>query len=312
MTGDVVSSIDDIVGPAAREPGNQADDPAAADPRRRAVGGDDGDQHRPDPGFPSVVDHFDADDVVRAIEREKVLSVTVVGDAMARPLIAAIRKGGADVSSLMVVANGGALLTPYVKQQLIETLPGAIVIDGVGSSETGAQMRHMSTSGAVSTGTFTAGPDTCVVAEDLGAVLEPGHDGSGLAGSARLCPAGLQGRCHQDRGDVPGHRRCAVRGSRRPGPAPGGRVDRAARPGFGDDQLRRGEDLRRGGRDGDRLASGGRRRGGRRPAQRTLGPGGGRGGGAGRRRRVDAAELIEHAAGHWPATSCPRRWCSGP
>jgi len=106
--------------------------------------------------FPTVVDHLDADDVVRTIEREQVSVVTVVGDAMARPLVAAIEKarqnGTADVSSLAVVANGGALLTPYVKQRLIEVLPNALVIDGVGSSETGAQMHHLSTTGAVSTG----------------------------------------------------------------------------------------------------------------------------------------------------------------
>ncbi len=95
--------------------------------------------------FPSVVDHLDADDVVRTIEREKVMTVTVVGDAIARPLVAAIEKGIADVSSLAVVANGGALLTPYVKQRLIDVLPNAIIIDGVGSSETGGQMSHMST-----------------------------------------------------------------------------------------------------------------------------------------------------------------------
>ncbi|HYB82348.1 MAG TPA: AMP-binding protein, partial [Mycobacterium sp.] len=89
--------------------------------------------------FGSVVAHLDADDVVRTVERERVSVVTVVGDAMARPLVAAIEKGIADVSSLAVVANGGALLTPFVKQRLIEVLPNALVIDGVGSSETGAQ-----------------------------------------------------------------------------------------------------------------------------------------------------------------------------
>ncbi|WP_436405591.1 AMP-binding protein, partial [Mycobacterium gordonae] len=110
--------------------------------------------------FPTVVDHLDAEDVVRTIEREGVAVVSVVGDAIARPLVAAIEKGIADVSSLFVVANGGALLTPYVKQRLIDVLPNAMIVDGVGSSETGAQMHHMSTSGAVSTGTFNAGPDT--------------------------------------------------------------------------------------------------------------------------------------------------------
>jgi 3-oxocholest-4-en-26-oate---CoA ligase len=143
--------------------------------------------------FPSVVDHLDAEDVVRTIEREKVMTVTVVGDAMARPLVAAIEKGIADVSSLVVVANGGALLTPYVKQRLIEVLPRAVVVDGVGSSETGAQMHHLSMSGAVSTGTFTAGPDTFVAAEDHGSILQPGHDGMGWLAQRGYVPLGYKG-----------------------------------------------------------------------------------------------------------------------
>jgi 3-oxocholest-4-en-26-oate---CoA ligase len=143
--------------------------------------------------FPSVVDHLDADDVVRTIERERVMVVTVVGDAMARPLVAAIEKGIADVSSLAVVANGGALLTPYVKQRLIDVLPNAVVIDGVGSSETGAQMHHMSTSGAVATGTFNAGPDTFVATEELSAILPPGHDGMGWLAQRGYVPLGYKG-----------------------------------------------------------------------------------------------------------------------
>ncbi|ORW50044.1 acyl-CoA synthetase [Mycobacterium paraense] len=143
--------------------------------------------------FPSVVTRLDADDVVRTIERERVPVVTVVGDAMARPLVAAIEKGIADVSSLAVVANGGALLTPFVKQRLIEVLPNAVVVDGVGSSETGAQMHHMSAPGAVSTGTFNAGPDTFVAAEDMSAILEPGHEGMGWLAQRGYVPLGYKG-----------------------------------------------------------------------------------------------------------------------
>jgi acyl-CoA synthetase (AMP-forming)/AMP-acid ligase II len=143
--------------------------------------------------FPSVVDRLDADDVVRTIERERVAVVTVVGDAMARPLVDAIEKGIADVSSLAVVANGGALLTPFVKQRLIEALPNAVIVDGVGSSETGAQMHHLSTPGAVSTGTFNAGPDTFVAAEDLAAILQPGHDGMGWLAQRGYVPLGYKG-----------------------------------------------------------------------------------------------------------------------
>ncbi|MFY2862104.1 acyl-CoA synthetase [Mycobacterium sp. THU-M104] len=143
--------------------------------------------------FPSVVDHLDAEDVVRTIEREKVTVVTVVGDAMARPLAAAIEKRIADVSSLAVVANGGALLTPFVKQRLIDVLPNAVVVDGVGSSETGAQMHHMSVPGAVSTGIFNAGPNTFVAAEDLSAILPPGHDGIGWLVQRGYIPLGYKG-----------------------------------------------------------------------------------------------------------------------
>ncbi|QLL06048.1 acyl-CoA synthetase [Mycobacterium vicinigordonae] len=143
--------------------------------------------------FPTVVDRMDADDVVRTIEREKVMVTTVVGDAIARPLVNAIDKRIADVSSLAVIANGGALLTPYVKQRLIEVLPNAIIIDGVGSSETGAQMHHMSMSGSVSTGTFNAGPDTFVAAEDLSSILAPGHDGLGWLAQRGYVPLGYKG-----------------------------------------------------------------------------------------------------------------------
>jgi fatty-acyl-CoA synthase len=143
--------------------------------------------------FSATPSRFDADEVVRTIEREKVLTVQVVGDAMARPLADAIERGSADVSSLAVVANGGALLTPTGKQRLIDVKPGLIVMDGVGSSETGIQMSHMSAPGAVSTGTFDAGPDTFVAAEDLGSILQAGHDGMGWLAQRGYVPLGYKG-----------------------------------------------------------------------------------------------------------------------
>ncbi len=143
--------------------------------------------------FSSVTDHLDVDDVVRTIEREQVLTVTVVGDAMARPLAEAFERTDADLSSLAVVASGGARLTPTAKQRLIDTKPNLMVVDSVGSSETGAQMTHMSAPGAVSTGTFTAGPDTFVAAEDLGTILQPGHDGIGWLAQRGYVPLGYKG-----------------------------------------------------------------------------------------------------------------------
>ena len=143
--------------------------------------------------FPDTPSRFDPDEVVRIIEREQVMTVQVVGDAMARPLADAIERGSADVSSLAVVANGGALLTPTAKQRLIDVKPGLAVIDGVGSSETGIQMSHVSGPGAVSTGTFNAGPDTAVAAEDLASILSPGHDEMGWLAQRGYVPLGYKG-----------------------------------------------------------------------------------------------------------------------
>jgi fatty-acyl-CoA synthase len=143
--------------------------------------------------FSSVTRRLDPDDVVATIERERVVAVTVVGDAMARPLADAFERSEADLSSLAVVANGGALLTPTAKQRLIDAKPGLIVVDGVGSSETGAQMSHMSTPGAVSTGKFNASPDTSVAAEDLSTILQPGHDGMGWLAQRGYVPLGYKG-----------------------------------------------------------------------------------------------------------------------
>lgn len=197
MTGEKAASVDEIVSRAAENPGTKLMilPPLIHGAAQWAV------MTAISTGqtivFPGVVDRFDADDVVRTIEREQVLVATVVGDAMARPLLDAIRagvqNGTVDVSSLSVVANGGAQLTPYVKQQLIDAKENLIVVDGVGSSETGAQMSHMSAPGAVSTGTFNAGPDTCVVAEDFTAVLPAGHDGLGWLAQRGFVPLGYKG-----------------------------------------------------------------------------------------------------------------------
>jgi acyl-CoA synthetase (AMP-forming)/AMP-acid ligase II len=51
----------------------------------------------------------------------------------------------------------------------------------------------MSTPGAVSTGTFNAGPDTFVAAEDLSKILAPGHDGTGWLAQRGYVPLGYKG-----------------------------------------------------------------------------------------------------------------------
>ena len=65
--------------------------------------------------------------------------IAVVGDAMARPLldVLAAEPDRFDLSSLMAVGSGGAVLSPSTKAQLARLLPGRVVADRFGSSETG-------------------------------------------------------------------------------------------------------------------------------------------------------------------------------
>jgi acyl-CoA synthetase (AMP-forming)/AMP-acid ligase II len=83
---------------------------------------------------------FDPLEVWRTIERERVSTTTVVGDAMARPLCDAWDEHGPfDTSSLFAFSNGGAPLSATTKRRLQAILPTCVLTDGFGSSETGIQ-----------------------------------------------------------------------------------------------------------------------------------------------------------------------------
>lgn len=137
------------------------------------------------------VERLDPDDVWRTIERERVASMAIVGDAFARPLIDQLRKGQYDLSSLRRVTSGGAIFTASLKQELLDLLPEIRILDALGSSESGAQAMHVSSreSGA-STGSFDLGPQDMVLSDDLSQRLEPGSDERGWLARSGWIPLG--------------------------------------------------------------------------------------------------------------------------
>jgi acyl-CoA synthetase (AMP-forming)/AMP-acid ligase II len=123
----------------------------------------------------SQVDRLDPDDIWSTAEREKVNSLTIVGDAFGRPLLDQLRKKPYDLSNLRMLTSGGAILTASLKDQFLEALPGLRILDALGSSETGAQASHFSAAGdKASTGRFNLSPGNTVLARDLSGALEPG------------------------------------------------------------------------------------------------------------------------------------------
>lgn len=141
------------------------------------------------PGDPRRLDPVD---VWRTIERERVNTITIVGDAMVRPLMDELDRDDYDTTSLVAIGNGGAPLTPAVRELVLAHLPSVIISDSAGASETGAQMTTAG-SAASDAGVFVPGPGTVVVSEQLDALLAPGHEGIGWLAQAGNVPLGYLG-----------------------------------------------------------------------------------------------------------------------
>ncbi|NIH88146.1 AMP-binding protein [Amycolatopsis granulosa] len=83
------------------------------------------------------VPQFDPHLIWREVARHRVQVLTIVGDAMARPLIEAYHQGGYDASSLVAVSSHAALFSQPVKEEYLRTFPNLVLTDAIGSSESG-------------------------------------------------------------------------------------------------------------------------------------------------------------------------------
>jgi fatty-acyl-CoA synthase len=135
-------------------------------------------------------ERLDPDDVWSTIEREKVNFLTLVGDAFARPLLDGLAARAYDTSSLFVVGSGGAILSPHMKQAILEKIPQAMVIDGFGASETGAHGSLATRAGeSAETGKF-AMTGTVLLEDDLSGELPAGSEATGWVARAGHVPLG--------------------------------------------------------------------------------------------------------------------------
>ncbi|MGB6245860.1 acyl-CoA synthetase [Gordonia sp. (in: high G+C Gram-positive bacteria)] len=142
-----------------------------------------------------VYPDFDPVAVWEAVQRHGVHVVFITGDAMARPMIEALEAGDYDTSTVVSVASSAALFSAAVKERYLEAFPNAVIVDAIGSSETGFGGMGVAAKGASRVGapTVKADPNTHVLADD-GRLLEPG---SGEVG--RLARSGhIPLRYHND------------------------------------------------------------------------------------------------------------------
>jgi len=137
---------------------------------------------------------LDAHEILTLVEHHRVSSITIVGDAFAKPIIAAIDQGkpdGAayDTSSVRFMSSSGVMWTNEVKHQLLDRIEQAILIDAMGSTE-GSMGTQVTVKGLdTPTGKFEQAPTTKVFTDD-DREIEPGSDEIGMIAAGGNVPLG--------------------------------------------------------------------------------------------------------------------------
>ena len=121
-----------------------------------------------------LLPRFDAAEIWRTLERERVNTISLIGDAMARPLIEEYERGRYDASSLRAINSAAAIFSVEVKERWLDAFPDVVVMDIIGSSETG-----FTGNGRIERDTLAdkgslvrLGPETAVLDEDL-RIMDP-------------------------------------------------------------------------------------------------------------------------------------------
>ena len=136
-----------------------------------------------------LIRRYHGPDVLSLIESEKVNTISIVGDAMAIPLIDAANAKTYDVSSLFVISTAGAIMSVTIRDQLKAVFPNAHILDSFGSSETGYGGMAAEGSSPDEGLRFRVTPRTAVITNDH-RFVEPGSDEIGYVSQSGHIPLG--------------------------------------------------------------------------------------------------------------------------
>jgi acyl-CoA synthetase (AMP-forming)/AMP-acid ligase II len=119
---------------------------------------------------------FDARELLDTVVDRHVKGVCIVGDAFAQPILAELdaNPGRWDLRHVRLIMSSGAMLSERSKERLMSHAPRARLVDGLGSSESGALGTAVTTAKeAPRTARFRLSPQVRVVDED-GRDVTPG------------------------------------------------------------------------------------------------------------------------------------------
>ena len=96
--------------------------------------------------LPDETRRLDAHSLWQAVEKHKINSMTIIGDAFARPMLGALREKSYDVSSVQMIGSTAAVMTPSVREELLSLLPpNVLFLESYGGSELGLQAMSYNT-----------------------------------------------------------------------------------------------------------------------------------------------------------------------
>ena len=132
---------------------------------------------------------LDGDELWAAVGREGVTQMAIVGDAFARPLLRSLdaaRDAGRphDTGSMSRLISSGAMLSAESRRSLLEHIPQMMILDVLGSTETGIGVQIVVAGHEPETGVFTPMPTTRVLTE-LGVPVTPGSGEIGFIAVAQ-------------------------------------------------------------------------------------------------------------------------------
>ena len=135
---------------------------------------------------------LDAHELWSAVSRRGVNSLAIVGDAFARPMLAALddAPGKYNLASVVSIVSSGVMWSMEVKRGLLRHLPNVILMDSFGASEgLGFGSSIMTSAGEVKTAKFQIG-GRCRVFDENDQPVEPGSGKPGIIAMGGPIPVG--------------------------------------------------------------------------------------------------------------------------
>jgi 3-oxocholest-4-en-26-oate---CoA ligase len=136
--------------------------------------------------------HFDPVALLDAVQQHRVNSLSIVGDAFAKPLLRALdaEPGRWDISSMRVIISSGVMWSAETKAGLLRHNDRLIMIDSLGSSEAIGMANNTTTAdGKTQTAKFVLSGHTKVLTED-GREVVPGSGEVGRVALRGRTPVG--------------------------------------------------------------------------------------------------------------------------